>query len=514
MKSYTNKLIPFFTAILIIVSGCSDDFLEVEPTGKSTEAFYYSSESEAYAALVAVYDIVGFVSSGYIDKLPALNSASDDHYAGGGSSGDIAAFQAWNDYSKLTPATGPQEDLWSKGFQGVYRANILLSKLPGVPMSEEKKVRFAAEAQALRAYFYFDLIRFFRSIPKFDQPINFEDVNDVEQVSRESIYSFIEEDLTAAIDKLPATVPVSTEGGRMTKGAARAILGQVYLNQKKFALAAEQFAIVNGTVPGGKSEEGGYELLENFGDLFVVGNEYNSESIFEIGHTNTSNGVWDCIACTEGNVMNILVGPRDYSVIDESAGAPDFISGYSFNPVTESLASAFVQNGNYDPRYKYSISNVDSLAEAGVVNYSKGYDNTGYFLKKFAGLKEDKSTGGGNYELNFPQNTYELRLADTYLLEAEAIVSGNLDNQSRAQLLLDAVRARVGLASIPVNIDNILHERRVELAGEGKRWFDLIRNGRAASALADFGFVAGKNEFLPIPLLELNNTKIKQDPNY
>ena len=514
MKNYKNKLIPLFTAILIVISGCSDDFLEVEPTGKSTEAFYYSTESEAYAALVSVYDIVGFVSNGFIDKLPALNSASDDHYAGGGNSGDISAFQAWNDYNQLNPATGPQEALWSKGFQGVYRSNILLSKLPGVPMSEDVKKRFAAEAQALRAYFYFDLIRFFRNIPKFEKPLDFENVYDVEQVSREVIYTFIEEDLKAAIPNLPATVPVDTEGGRITRGAARAILGQVYLNQEKFDLAAEQFAIVNGNTPGEPSEEGEYDLLENFGDLFVNGNEYNSESIFEIGHTSTSNGAWDCVACTEGNVINILVGPRGYGILETESSAPDFVSGWSFNPVTQDLVDAFVQNGNYDPRYKHSISNVDSLANAGVVQYTPGYDNTGYFLKKFAGLKDDQSTGGGNYELNFPQNTYEIRLADTYLLEAEAIVRGNLADQARAQNLLNAVRARVGLAPITASINNILNERRIELAGEGKRWFDLIRNNRAASALADFGFVEGKNEFLPVPLLELNNTKIQQDPNY
>ena len=103
-----------------------------------------------------------------------------------------------------------------------------------------------------------------------------------------------------------------------------------------------------------------------------------------------------------------------------------------------------------------------------------------------------------------------MRLADTYLLEAEALGGTG----ARAQALLDAVRARVGLPSIPVSVDAILNERRLELAGEGHRWYDLVRTGRAATVLADRGFVAGKNEILPIPLAELENTQLVQNPNY
>jgi hypothetical protein len=103
-----------------------------------------------------------------------------------------------------------------------------------------------------------------------------------------------------------------------------------------------------------------------------------------------------------------------------------------------------------------------------------------------------------------------IRLADTYLLEAEALGGTG----TRAQALLDAVRARVGLSSVTVSLDAIYAERRLELAGEGHRWYDLVRTGRAASALAEKGFVAGKNEILPIPLAELENTLLVQNPNY
>ena len=117
--------------------------------------------------------------------------------------------------------------------------------------------------------------------------------------------------------------------------------------------------------------------------------------------------------------------------------------------------------------------------------------------------------------MNFPNDVIEIRLADTYLLEAEASVRANGGSvTTRAQNLLDAVRARVGLTSKTATLDNIYEERKLELATEGHRWFDLVRTGKAATVLAFKGFKAGKNEILPIPMEEMNNTKLVQNPNY
>ncbi|MDB5012033.1 MAG: carbohydrate-binding protein SusD, partial [Daejeonella sp.] len=171
---------------------------------------------------------------------------------------------------------------------------------------------------------------------------------------------------------------------------------------------------------------------------------------------------------------------------------------------------------HFDPRFKATVADIDSLERNGLATYEKGYANTGWFIQKFAPLTAYKSTAGGVPELNYPQDYIELRLADAYLMEAEALVEGGQAGVagSRAYQLLNAVRSRVGLGPINATLDNIFQERRLELATEGHRFFDLVRTGKAASVLASKGFKAGINEVLPIPLGELNNTKLVQNPGY
>jgi hypothetical protein len=186
--------------------------------------------------------------------------------------------------------------------------------------------------------------------------------------------------------------------------------------------------------------------------------------------------------------------------------APDLYASWGFNPVTDDLFN-FMQG---DPRLNATIFNGKKFKEEGKITYSPGYKDTGYFLNKYLPRNADKSNLPGPTELNFRQNYIAIRLADTYLMEAEAL--GGVGG--RAQALLDAVRARVGLTSVPVSLQAIKDERRRELAGEGHRWFDLVRWGDATAKLGARGFKAGKNEILPIPFNELANTALKQNSGY
>lgn len=504
MKKYIKLSVIIAGLYMMGMQSCSDSFLELKPRGTDLEENYYKNRQEAYNGLVAIYDVVGYQSSDYTTKILSTSAASDDHYAGGGGSSDLPNIQAWSNYS-LNPAVGPQEELWRRNYMGVMRANVLLQKLTDVPMGDQEKARFAAEAKLLRAFFYFDLVRLFRNIPLIEEPLGGDAIYETVQADPEAVYALIERDLNEAIPDLPVQLAnISEEAGRVTQGTGRALLGKVYLQQEKFAQAASEFAEVNGTP--GETSQYGYRLLGNYGDLFEVNNKFNSESIFEISFTNTSIGDWGCIQCTEGNILNILSGPRGYN---QGAGAPDYISGWGFLPLTTDLVD--VMNG--DPRYPHTVIDMRQLEADGIASYTPGYMDTGYFLEKYAGRESNRWEGPGSFELNFPQNIYEIRLADIYLLEAEALVRGG-GNTTRAAALLNAVRARVGLGSVPATFENIKRERRLELAGEGQRWFDLVRWGDAATALSDRGFVAGTHEVLPIPLLELDNTLLEQNKEY
>ncbi len=482
---------------------CKKSFLELTPQGQSLESNYYSTPAQAFAGLVAAYDPLvtetGGIDNTYSDPLGPLNSASDDCYAGGGSSSDITQWQAWNT-NTMNAATGPQGGFWGVNFQGINRCNVILSKLPTVPgLDAATTTRYTAEAKFLRAHYYFDLERLFKNVPLITAPLSTADIYNQPQAKPADVYTQIEADLTAAITGLPATVSAA-ENGRATQGAAKALLGKVYLYEQKWALAAAQFADVNGT-PGGTSTYG-YHLMANYGDIFSPDHKFNTESIFELVHTGTQSYTWSNWNQFKSNIYVQMVGPRSYT------GPIYYGGGYGFNPITEKLAAAM----KGDPRYGYTIVNIDSLTKATGSSYLQSYQGTGYYIQKYAPLVKYKASGG-TADLNWPNDYIEIRLADTYLMEAEALIQAN-SNAGRALALLTAVRARVGLPAVTATLANIYNERRLELATEGHRWFDLVRTGQAPAVLAFKGFKTGVNEILPIPLQELNNTKLVQNPGY
>ena len=500
-KFYTVLLVMFFTFI-----SCNKDFLDVEPKGQFLSENYFADQSQAFSALVGVYDVLRKNSGGFENMVAMMNAGSDDHVAGGGGSSDGAGIQGFSNYT-IDPLIMPAS-FWNDHYQGIFRANTLIIKvgnLTDTEIDKTVKARYIAEAKALRALYYFNLVRLFKNLPLILEPLTANNMYGVTQVSPTDVYVQIEKDLNEAISILPPTVPVATEGGRITKGAAQAILGKVLLYQKKGPQAAQVLAEVNGT-PGGTSQYG-YKLLNNFADLWVTSNKFHAENIIECSHSAAGNSDWGWWGSgrDEGNTLNVMVGPRSYSKTAGSA-APDLPSGWSFNVFTQE----FYDVAKSDPRFGATLLDLKTLEAAGQVNYIGGYQNTGYFLNKFVPRQSDVRTGGGALELNYRQNSPIIRLADTYLMEAEALGGTG----ARAQALLDAVRARVGLPSVPVSLAAIKAERRLELAGEGHRFFDLVRWGDAATVLASRGFKSGKNEIFPIPFRELINTQIKQNPNY
>ncbi|HTN36305.1 MAG TPA: RagB/SusD family nutrient uptake outer membrane protein [Arachidicoccus sp.] len=515
-----HNIIKQLTLFLLLAGGlasCSKSFLELNPKGEFVEETYYKTPEQAFAALVACYapltDAGGGVDGTYANTLGPLNSGSDECWAGGGGPGDMSFWQAMSDYHQLTPQVGPQGEFWGVNYQGIFRCNVFLQKLKGTGVSEADSKRYSAEVKFLRAHYYFDLERCFKNIILTTEPLLITNNKDVHQTTPDSVYAQIEKDLKESIVDLPPTVG-DGEKGRVTQGAAIALLGKVYLYEKKWAEAASQLIKVNGPTPGGAATPiYGYKLLSNYGDIFSPAHKFNTESIFELSYSGSGKTDWGNWFPGKGNVYVNMVGPRNYN------GPTYFGGGWSFNPIIKEDDNALLYamhpkgSNKYDPRYKYTILNLDSLTAATKSKYDVGYKNTGYFIRKYAPLTEYRAASGVA-ELNFPNDYIEIRLADTYLMEAEALIHAGT-NTARAQQLLDAVRARVALPSVSVSLDNIYKERRLELATEGHRWYDLIRTGRAAATLAFKGFTAGKNELLPIPFAEMElNANLKQNPGY
>jgi hypothetical protein len=500
MKKNIKNLVALTLTYLMFAS-CSTDFIETPTNGLNTIDNYYRDEAEATNGLVAVYDLMRKNSGGFENIITMFNAASDDQMANGGNASDGAGIQSFSNYT-INANTIPRSFM-KDYYRGIYRANLLLQKLPGVPMDQTKITRFTAEARVLRAFYYFNLVRMFKNVPLILDPPSADQFYTVPQAAPEAVYAQIELDLTESIDNLPMTVTIATDGGRLTQGSARAILGKVYLYQGKNPQAAAEFAQVNGT-PGGTSQYG-YHLLSNFNDLWNFSNRFNTESVLEVAHSaqGSSWGTWGNNP-DEGNSVNQMIGPRTYT--RSNLTAPDLAGGWSFNQFTQEFYD-FMQG---DPRFSATVLDLKALRDSNQVDYIDGYLDTGYYLNKFMPKMSDVYSGPGDAVLNFTQNTYAIRLADTYLMEAEALGGTG----ARAQALLDAVRSRVGLPSVAVSLATIKDERRRELAGEGHRWFDLVRWGDAPAKLGSRGFVAGKNEILPIPTFDLESTQLQQNPGY
>lgn len=494
--------------------GCTGDYLEdIDQTGTLVESDFFKSETQCLSATASVYDIMKKYAGGFENMVTFFNAGSDDFYSGGGSATDGAGIQGFNNYT-INPIIMPTS-YWKDYYQGIARANWVIKRLPDSPVNETFKKRILAEVTVLRSLYYFELVRMFRNIPLILEPIQAtDDYWNIPQADPKDVYAKIETDILGAIADLPMTV-TGDEKGRITQGSARAILGKIYLYNNKKTEAAAQFAMVNG-IPGATSQYG-YKLLADYNDLWYIVksdgkleyNKFTSESILEAVHTNEGKSSWEFWGQgkDEGNSICIMTGPRSYSLKDIAKNdAPDLVSGWSFNTVTEDLYD-FMKN---DPRLDATVLNTKKLVQDGKISYSPAFADTGYFLKKFAPYTQLKSDLAGAPELNFRPNYIVIRLADTYLMEAEALGASG----TRAQALLDAVRARVGLASVPVSMQAIKDERRRELAGEGHRWFDLVRWGDAPSKLSSKGFIAGKNEILPIPYAETLNTALIQNPKY
>ena len=491
--------------IIAVIMGslsCSKDIIELSPTGTVLESNFYKTEQELFQGLVAAYDPLGFATN-FTMKMGLLNAASDDTHAGGSDASDQPSWVAYDKFT-LDPNLGPQAGLWSKNYTGIYRANLVIEKAEGTVagLTADKKARYVAEAKFLRAYYYFDLVRWFGNVPLITATPAADAIYKQTQSAPAAVYAQIEKDLKEAVatTQLPETL-AADELGRITKGAAKALLGKVILFQNNNARMGEAAILFEEII-----NSNAYALEKNYADIFKPDNKFGKESIFEIYNSGNRKGDWGLgIDGNEGNKDVQFCGMRDF------VGAT-YANGWSFCPISLDLVN-FMQN---DPRFAATVIDGKALKASGA-SYTAGYQNTDYFIKKYSPLAAFKATSG-EPALNWGYNIKEIRLADVLLMAAESF--NRSGNDAKAQTYLNRVRARVALSAKTSTgatlLQDIYDERRLELATEGMRFWDLIRTNKAATVLSNQGFKAGKHEFLPLPQGEVDIMQgaFKQNQGY
>lgn len=473
-----------------LASACSD-YVDYDPkeNHEITADVYFQSEEDYQSATIGVYDPLQWM---YLNVLIG-DIASDNSLSGGESATDVLGLQHIDDMVH-NPNNDNLTSIWKWLYEGVNRANYMEENKDKINFPEKEALY--GEIYFLRAYYYFELVKFFGDVPLFtDARLTAGSSGTLERSPKSEVYAQIETDLKNAIGVLPLTQP---QKGRVTRYAAQALLGKVYLYQDKFTESANMLENVIGA----------FTLVNNYGDQFLKNGENGSESVFEVQHTNTSNWFdWGFVPQgTEGNFGVIHNGPRAFA-------GPTYASGWSFNVPTVDLYNSF-EDG--DTRRDASILDIVAFANDTGASYAEGHKHTGYFNNKYIPRAGES---GGQTELNYLTNYRAIRYADVLLMAAEANSRGSI-NEDRARNYLNEVRRRAFgdtahdiTATGTALTQAIWDERNFELAMEGHRFFDLVRTGQAADKIS--GFSTGKNELFPIPQQEMDISRWENNnPGY
>ncbi len=482
--------------ILWATSSCNDDFLEAEPVVEQLEDNYYQTDEQVFLALVAAYDPIGWTIHGgyWISPIMFGEIRSDNANAGGDNTDtDQPGWQEFDDF-RNTVDTNESRWIWHKNYFGIYRTNLVINN---VDFTSGAVARYQAEAKFLRAYYHFDLFRHYGPIPVVTEVLASEEEYLQSRNTMTEVFDQITTDLMEAIPDLPQVL-TTAEGGRVSRGAAQAMLGKVYLywadmandDQATFDLAAAQLQAV---VDGGQ-----YDLLDDYDELFQFEVANSVESVFEIQHTNQHPSDWGWTTGVEGNAIIQLCGVRGMC-----SDHPEYEEGWGFMMVTQDLVDAYLPDDMY--RYDAAIMDGPEIAsEAGGcsqpvdINQHNPQDYTGYFQEKHRNFKAYTAPVGGDDNLVKHGNEYVIRYADVLLMLAEALHRGS-GSDAQAMAYIDQVRERAAgpgdntgafrTASDLMTdegwslLDVIWYERRIELALEGDRWYDLVRSGRAEASL-------------------------------
>lgn len=509
MKKIILK-ISIFSILLGSLSSCGDDFLTVNPSDKIPTG-QPASEKLLQQYLASAYQILlfdSYANSNYNSYILMGDLRSDDLYKGGGDAADQSPLYHLSQLNS-TPSNVPT-GWWSIYYAGLGRCNNAINacKNPLPSASESEVNRISAEAHVLRAYYIHSLWKMWGNIPYFEEDLASPFL--AKQYTADEIYKEMMEDLDYALDgnKLKSTGLPTT----VTKAVAQLLRARIVMYQNDESrfnqVLADMVDITKNT---------SYGLMATLEDVFVREGELCKESIFETDQR-AEGKTWGNAWAGFGTNMPVFISPD--GLVDADGV---FAGGWGFAPVRTEAYNM------YSPDDNRRASSINDFREA---NYKARFQNTGFFMRKYAARKDYSSGKFGDEPLNFENNLRIFRLPEAYLNAAELVVRGaTATGALTAQGYLDFVRKRAfgdnfDKNKVTATFENIKKERRLEFLGEGLRYWDLVRWGDAPTVVTENlpAFSSNrtwdpvKDKYLPIPQGEIDKTsgtgefELKQNP--
>jgi len=514
--------------IFILIGGLASckKFLVETPRTAQNSVDYFKTENDfklaVNGAYAAVRDIYGSKTAWVMGEMRSDNT----NYDYKPSDAALAVTQR-NDVSNFLndKFNAQTSDKWSKAYVVISRANAILDQIDGADFSEESKKQIIGQSRFLRALAYFELVKYYGGVPLYTHLINNPKEIYIKRSSVQEVYDVIIADAKDAIDKLDA--PGFPQTGVATKGAALTLLADVYINQKKFPEAEPLLKQVT---------QLGYDLMASYADVFSTTLKNNKESVFEIQYNaglatpQPSNFIYNFIPRMSNSTG--VTGVNQNTITDLggfNTPTQDLINSYE-NGDTRLNASIAIAEGSWNASNDFvPTSNTAGASVKNIVGYTPPAGKIGRpFPRKFLHAHTLPNQTNDNWPV--------YRYAEVLLLLAEALNEQN--KPAEALTWLNKVRDRAfGAGVSPVATTDqatlrsiILHERRVELAFENKRWIDLVRTGNAITVMTAYGiamkakysylpanaFTVTKNSLLfPIPYSEMElNTQLEQNDGY
>lgn len=510
----TLKYMLVFAAATLLLASCKKSFLELYPEGQMNEEIFFKTTADFEQALTGAYGPLRDVANiaFYTDEMRSDNTEYDYNAKDRGGAGYEQLADFLDDANNGVTATR-----WQADYNGISRTNVILDRLQTITftMSDSDKNQITGEAKALRAHYYFDLVKHYGGVPLYLHEVKTQGTAFQPRVSADSVYLQIISDLSDAAKLLaPPSFP---QTGRITKGMAETELALVHMTQKDYTDAIPLLKDVTGM---------GYQLLGNYAAVFDPNNKNNRESIFEIQYmagdqAQQSTFIYYFIPVTP-ETKNILGIAYNNSHGGWNIPTQNLIDAYE--PGDKRLdASIGVIDGHYNANTDYIPDSIVSIV--GFTGAPAG-ETAKLFAKKYLHPPYQEV-------FNTNDNWPVYRYSGALLLLAEAL--NETGASSEALPYLNQVRHRAGLSDVTVTDQSLLrvkiaHERRVELALENHRWADLVRTAQAIPIMTAFGVhqkaihgyllpnsyhVTQDRLIYPIPFREIQvNSELTQNPGY